>query len=245
MRTLPDPDCNFDQKHLKSLNPAQWMLDALTLNPEYVHWGPHEDHMARDDQSWASRILVDTWDEFSFPLDELNEVAHFYFSIERDSKRCESCNGNGLNEATQDIQRSWFNFQNDGNGWEDKLTDVEVKALFNHGRLPTYTTVPPAEEVNRYFANEPFGHDAINRWICVEARARHRGVYGQCPACEGEGSFYVESNCRLALTLWFLHPRKGASRGVMVKGIRQEQLSAARAFLRQAADRNAQRFAKV
>jgi hypothetical protein len=246
MRTLPNRGCIDESKELANLKAEPWMLEALSLNPGYVHWGPHEDYMSRDDSSWESRVIVPDWPSFEFDLNELNEVVNFYFSIERSAKNCPACKGDGLNEATRAIQERWFNYQNEGDGWEDKLTDVEVKALWDHGRLPvTLSEIPSAEEVNQHFKTEPLGHDAINRWICVEARARHQGVYGSCPDCEGKGYFFTEDEGRLALTLWVLHPRKGCSRGVMIERLSQDEFEQARTYLREAAERNADRFSKV
>lgn len=46
--------------------------------------------------------------------------------------------------------------------------------------------VPTADEVNKW--NERgMGHDAINRWILIEARAKRLGVYGKCKKCRGKG----------------------------------------------------------
>jgi len=47
------------------------------------------------------------------------------------------------------------------------------------------------------------------------------------------------------LTLWLLHPRKGASRGVRVADLTEGDLPSVLAFLTLAAERNATRFARV
>ena len=44
--------------------------------------------------------------------------------------------------------------------------------------------MPNAELVNEWNRNG-IGHDGINRWICVKARAEHLGVYGLCECCDG------------------------------------------------------------
>lgn len=49
----------------------------------------------------------------------------------------------------------------------------------------------------------------------------------------------------LNLALWLILPRKGESWGVHIKNIQQGELSGAVAFLREAAERNANRFAGV
>jgi hypothetical protein len=45
--------------------------------------------------------------------------------------------------------------------------------------------------------------------------------------------------------MWVLHPRKGCSRGVEVKNIKQNELPEIFKYLRSAADRNAERFGKI
>ena len=93
MRTYPEDES--DQKELARLNAEPWMVEQLKLNPEYVHWGPHEDYMGgKPDEGWRSPILKDTWTDLigkqpelpeglneGFTLDELNEVVHFYFHL--------------------------------------------------------------------------------------------------------------------------------------------------------------------
>lgn len=99
--------------------------------------------------------------------------------------------------------------------WQYHLTGIEVKALIEADRLWDFTRIarneqqrkdvqekiksghnswlpynngyiPTPEEVNEW-NKKGIGHDAINRWICVEARAKHLGVYGHCEICNGEG----------------------------------------------------------
>jgi hypothetical protein len=90
------------------------------------------------------------------------------------------------------------------------------------------------------------GHDAINRGILVETRDKREGVYGLCERCDGKGHYYHEdSKAQLALVLWVLHPRKGASRGVEVKSITKEQVPEVLEYLREANERNVQRFQKA
>lgn len=45
MRTKPQDD--DDREDLAKLNAEPWMVKALELNPDYPHWGPHEDYMAK------------------------------------------------------------------------------------------------------------------------------------------------------------------------------------------------------
>lgn len=54
-------------------------------------------------------------------------------------------------------------------------------------KQPEY--IPTAEEVN-IWNRTGFGHDSINKEICVKARAKHLGVYGKCNYCNGEGKIW-------------------------------------------------------
>jgi hypothetical protein len=38
----------YDENTAKKLNAEQWQLDLPKLNPDYVHWGPHEDYMWKE-----------------------------------------------------------------------------------------------------------------------------------------------------------------------------------------------------
>jgi hypothetical protein len=45
--------------------------------------------------------------------------------------------------------------------------------------------------------------------------------------------------------LWVLHPRKGASRGIYIKNIEENEVEDVLKYLKQAAERNANRFSKI
>lgn len=155
--------------------------------------------------------------------------------------------------------------------WQYHLTEVEVKELVKHGRLRDLMKInchfdnedskwygwidgvkqeieepeyPTPEQVNEW-AKVGFGHDSINQWIAVEARARQMGIYGHCQYCEGRGRIYTAEKARLALQLWVLHPRKGCSRGVYINNIKQEELTKVIDHLKEAAKRNAERFSRL
>lgn len=104
--------------------------------------------------------------------------------------------------------------------------------------------MPSAEKVNEWNRNGSFGHDGINQWICVKARAKHLGVYGQCEHCT-EGRIYDEPDAKVALQLWYIHPRKGSSRGVYIEHVEQEDLPQIFEYLKEARDRNAERFSNI
>ena len=96
----------------------------------------------------------------------------------------------------------------------------------------------PAEEVNG--ANERpglGGHDAINRWICVETRAKRLGVYGNCPKCDGEGFIAIDLKGRLQLVLWIVNPATGQNYGLEVDNIEKDELGSVYDFLQGMRDR--------
>ena len=49
----------------------------------------------------------------------------------------------------------------------------------------------------------------------------------------------------MQLVLWMIHPRSGASRGVEIKNINKEDLLKVFEYLREAANRNANRFSHI
>jgi hypothetical protein len=70
-------------------------------------------------------------------------------------------------------------------GWEEKN--------------PPY--VPTAEEVNAW-SLRGFGHDSLNRHICVEARGKRLGVFGFCEFCKGDGSVWLSPKYEKKADAW-------------------------------------------
>ena len=254
MRHLPSADDKYDTDELSRLQAKPWMIECLSLNPSYTCWGPGEDYMSTGDHGWATSKEVETWNEFGpWGLDDLNEVVNFDFEIERASEKCEACDGSGHNPETKKIADAFYDFEERGVRWCDNITQDEADALVAEGRFPHGTRVHDrkvavsAEEFNAENRRgaRGFGHDAINRYILIEARAKRLGVHGQCEACEGHGSVFTEPAAKLGLVVWYLHPRKGCSRGVRIREIQRKQLPQVFAYLKEAAVRNADRFSKV
>jgi hypothetical protein len=242
----------FDEDEASRLNAEPWQLALLKANPSYLGWGPHEDYMWKEGEGWNSRVIVPTWAEFGpWELDDLNEFVNFYFEVNRASEDCKTCGGNGYHPDAQRVVNTFYQHQCPSVGaspveaWNDKITLDEVQALVEAGRLRDFTA-PTAEEVNAAQHKGGFGsHDAINRMILIEARLKRLGLPHNCPACDGHGSVFTEPAAHASLVLWWLHPRKGCSRGIEVTTIQQADLPAIAKFLREAADRNATRFAGI
>ena len=175
----------------------------------------------RRSSGWETRVLKKAWSDFQWGLNDLNECVNFYFSVERASVRCTACDQSGQNPATKRIADEFYAHSSPtGKGWDDAITDDEVDALWEHERLKhDFKEKPSAAAVNARQRGRGMGHDGINRWILIETRAKRLGVYGTCESCGGEGNIFTEPAAYVSLTLWMLHPRKGASRGVEIGGI--------------------------
>ena len=241
MRSFPID--NEELKDLEKLKAEDWMIELLKKNPNYVYWGNNEDYMWNDNEGWSSRVELESVDEL-FELDEYNELVNFYFEVYRESKKCTSCHGSGYNKATKELSDTWYSFKVGEKAWQYKLTQDEVDALWKEDRLHSFKDKPTPEEVNEW-AKKHFGHDSINQYICVKARAEKLGVYGLCEECNGEGYIYTEPKAKVGLQMWILHPRKGASRGVYLKNIEEHEVPRIIEYLKEARDRNNERFSKL
>lgn len=258
-----------DDDEAKRLGAHPWQLALLKANPSYVSWGPHEDYMLTKGEGWNSPQIHATWADFGpWNLDDLNECVNFYFHIERDAKDCPDCGGSGYHPKGRKIVGTFYRHmcaevgEPESAAWHDKITQDEVQALVDGNRLYGFThefvagdgwkpkvpaVVPTAAEVNAAQHGRGMGHDAINRHILTAQRMkRELGLEDhRCPRCEGHGSVFTAPEPRLCLTLWWLHPRKGCSRGIEVSSITRDDLPAVQAFLKTAAARNAERFSSL
>ena len=215
----------------------------LKKNPEYLCWGNYEDYMCNKEEGWNRPVELEEVEDL-WQLDNFNELVNFYFEIYRKSEECKWCEGTGLNPATKKISDDWYDFNRNGTRWCDKITQDEVDALWNEGRLRDFKEKPTAEQVNEW-ERKGFGHDLINRMICTKQRAKRLGVYGHCSTCEGKGYNYTDDKVHLGLQMWIIHPRKGASRGVFLKNIEKDEIKKVISYLKEAQKRNNERFLKL
>ena len=260
---------HLDDEEAKRLGAHPWQLALLAANPSYVSWGPHEDYMWTKGEGWNSPMIYDTWHDFGpMGLDDLNECVNFYFSVSRKSEDCAACGGDGYHPSAHRIVNTFYEHMAASIGvsrseaWCDKITQDEVQALVDANRLYDFThdfvagegwkrkapaVVPTAAEVNAWQRGRGMGHDAINRHVLTVQRIkRELGLEDhRCPSCEGHGYVYTAPDPHVTLTLWWLHPRKGCSRGIEVNNIQRDELPAVQAFLKEAAARNAARFSNL
>ena len=174
--------------------------------------------------------------KFNWPLD----IVWKGFINPYSATRCKICDGSGLNKATKQLSDDWYSFDKTERyaGWCYHLEQEDVNALVKGGRLWDFTHVPindeqrevvrkrieagnnswlpyengripTADEVNEW-SKHGMGHDSINQWICVEARAKRLGIYGKCEHCEGHGEYYCQKKYRKLAENWKpIPPPKG------------------------------------
>lgn len=138
------------------------------------------------------------------------------------AQKCKACDGSGYSAAVRQIADDFYDFARTGRRWVDAITQDEVQALVDEGRLRDFThhfvsgegwiandppTVPTAEQVNAVNRQASInGHDAINRMILVEARAKRLGVWGDsgsCPLCKGDGSVWFSDEIKQRADQWY------------------------------------------
>lgn len=108
--------------------------------------------------------------------------------------------------------------------WSHHLSQDDVDALVDDDRLWDFTRTwtredgwqlkeppyrPTAAEVNTWSLSG-FGHDAINQWVCVRARAEREGVDVTCGTCRGRGGIEAFKGQRKLAKRWKrINPPKG------------------------------------
>lgn len=139
------------------------------------------------------------------------------------SQECKSCDGSGYSPRAKEISDTWYthNCPPGVTGWGRDITQDEVQALIDGGRLMEFThkfvkgkgwvkkdplIVPTAAEVNAWSARG-FGHDAINHGICVRTRCARLGIELLCSACEGEGSIWFSDKIKDLNEKWYDNER--------------------------------------
>jgi hypothetical protein len=140
------------------------------------------------------------------------------------SVKCCYCDETGLNPETAKISDAFYAHKGVGERWAHRITLDELQALLDADRLwgfwrPTIPgkgwdpdAKPPKasqellDRVNA--ANAPqsraflMGHDAINRWVLIKARAKRLGVYGECKQCKGDGSLWYSPKIKKLAARW-------------------------------------------
>lgn len=110
-------------------------------------------------------------------MDEQIKIEFIDDAIEIGST-CPQCEGTGYNEATLRLYRSFHST------WCHDLTEDEVDVLWQAGRLWDFKERPTAPQVNAW-SYVGFGHDVVNRHLCVQTRSMRLSLYGLCARCGG------------------------------------------------------------
>lgn len=132
------------------------------------------------------------------------------------NKNCPFCDGSGYNPETKELSDTWYSFDDRTKEWVHSITQDEVQALLDCGRLMDFTHeiidgkwvkknlehIPTAEEINEWSKKTVCGHDGINRMICIETRAKRLGVYGWCEHCDGQGVIWLKDEYRELYDNW-------------------------------------------
>ena len=156
--------------------------------------------------------------DFDYPINSM--IWKGYWNPYR-GMECKACDGSGSGPEYKRLSDDWYGFERPKSKWCYSITQDEVQALVDNGRLMDFTRVPrnndqmevvkkkvaeggnswlpedngyvpTAEEVNEW-AKKGFGHDSINHWICVDARAKRLGITDKyCKVCDGEGSLWPD-----------------------------------------------------
>jgi hypothetical protein len=134
--------------------------------------------------------------------------------------KCSPCDGEGYSPEAKKIADSWYN-ANQGykGGWQHNITQDEVQALVDRSRLFDFThtwnpehgwvprepmVIPTAAEVNEW-SKRGFGHDSINRMICVEQRCKRLGIETECSYCKGKGHIFFDDDLAQRYNEWKEH----------------------------------------
>ncbi|MGV9141885.1 MAG: hypothetical protein ACOC1X_03000 [Promethearchaeota archaeon] len=229
------PEDVYDWNDVDEINVKEWQLKLLNMNPEYCNWGNYEDYM-KDGKGWNSSVFYNSWSEFEWELNELNELVNFYFDVYRPNKNCDKCK-RGLNPETEKIFKSFYRHKNGDRGWVNDLTEDDYQKLADR-RNKTVEEIKQREK-------SPFGFDSIDHFRLTEIRARRKGVYGKCKKCDGKSYIYTSKKAKVGLQLWMIHPRKGCSRGIYVKNVRKQDIPEVIDYLEEARKRNNKRFSKL
>jgi len=133
------------------------------------------------------------------------------------SQKCIVCDGSGYNKETKQLADDWYDFNNTGEKWCDKITQEEVDALIKHGRLMDFThkfvrgkgniKIKPKPQITAKMVNEwgrnGLRHDAINKWICIETRAKRLDIFGKCELCDGNGEIWFNKKVEKLADDWY------------------------------------------
>lgn len=111
-------------------------------------------------------------------------------------KKCHTCRGDSLSPEGRDL---WYGFRFQG----EPLSEDEAQALIKLGRpwdLLAVNPNPTPEEIRVWSLGR--GHDTINSWAILEARATRLGIILGCQDCEGGGLVWPDTGQKALHDQW-------------------------------------------
>lgn len=110
--------------------------------------------------------------------------------------------GSGPSAVLRNCRRLYELFRGQ---WCHHLIQADVDALLAEGRLHTLRQSgndrPKPADVNEWSV-DGFGHDAINRMICVRARCEREGADVDCSRCGGDGDMWTSEKAKADCENW-------------------------------------------
>ncbi len=245
-----------NDKDLVTYNAEQWQINLLKLNPSYTCWGNGQDSMCEAD-GWSGSKVVDNVKSL-YPLDDLNELAHFYFFVGRDSENCQVCDGRGYSAFAMKEKRSI--------PAQITLSKNDVLDLFSDERLRAEDGKYYALKNEKWYTRVKVGNkfllrrcpdpvipthhkqmfiDCISEHVLLKARAKRAGQELLCSTCQGKGYNFTTEKSHIGFQTWILHPRKGCSKGVLLPKFAEEDVPAIMEYLKSGKKRAKKMFSKI
>lgn len=96
-------------------------------------------------------------------------------------------------------------------GYSQMIDQSDVDALWKSNRLKSdFKEKPTAEELNKFIASSPFGHDAINLWVVTSIKCKQFKQSSKCRICKGEGYIVINEDMKIKSEGWTpTEPPKG------------------------------------
>lgn len=216
----------------------QRMLDAARNLPGrgsphdvsrgYVGWGPDEEATMGKGKTARHATWQDMLGAIQNPAREIHD---FYFQHHVESEPCPCCDGSGKNRDFAELDRGFYRSGSGRwRGWSETLTQEEIDLLVGDGRLLNARKGEVTPQNLRDHLGR-MGHDLVNKWILLPARAKSLGIpIGDCFECVGTGKVPM-SEATIMLHAWTFDAVAGTSRVDTALDVRLPELDEIREFM--------------
>lgn len=199
-----------------------WPIDEIWKGYINPYWKHHRTCEMCDGSGYSqkAKYIADQWygdvqfdpnetgsEPFTFDMPEVRQIAKRNINIGID---IDPYYENRIRLEALRLCRH-FNRQ-----WSHHLSQEDVNVLAEELRLMDFTHIfdrengwrrredgyiPTAREVN-IWSLSGFGHDSINRYICIEAKCNRLGIEVNCPYCNGGGNLWPSEEIKQAYEDW-------------------------------------------